>query len=318
MTTARRQQICLGITPFYHCVTRCVRRAYLCGYDRVGKRNLNHHWQWIEDRLVLLAEVFCIDIAGFAVMSNHYHVVLHVDQEKANALSDDEVQDRWLRLYCGTDAVQRYRAGEELSATELNLVATTVALYRDHLSNLSRFMGNLNEYVARRANREDDCKGAVWESRFRSQSILDDEALVNVLCYVDLNPVRARVAKTPEASTHTSVHRRLKKRKTGLMPFSPSRTTSASASNQSAQCPPVTLKRYLEVLDWTGRLIKAGKRGAINESAPSIITRLGHTLTTWLKTQTPQLSWKQKALGSADRIKEYCEAIDQRWIWQGN
>ena len=140
MTTARRQQICLGITPFYHCVTRCVRRAYLCGYDRVSERNLDYRRQWIEDRLVVLAEVFCIDIAGFAVMSNHYHVVLHVDQEKANTLSDDEVLDRWLRLYRGTDAVRRFRTGEELSATELNLVATTVALYRDQLSNLSRFM----------------------------------------------------------------------------------------------------------------------------------------------------------------------------------
>ena len=119
MTTARRQQICLGITPFYHCVTRCVRRAYLCGYDRVGKRNLDHRRQWIEDRLVLFAEVFCIDIAGFTVMSNHYHVVLRVDREKADVLSDDEVLDRWLRLYRGTDAVRRCRAGGELGAPEL-------------------------------------------------------------------------------------------------------------------------------------------------------------------------------------------------------
>ena len=179
-------------------------------------------------------------------------------------------------------------------------------------------MGNLNEYVARRANREDGCKGVFWESRFRSQAILDDEALLNVLCYVDLNPVRAKIAKTPESSIRMSVRRRLKKRKTGLMPFSPARTMSTSTSSQDALCLPVTFKHHLEVLDWTGRLIKAGKRGAINESAPSIITRLGFAPKTWLKTQTPLLSWKQKALGGTDRIKEYREAIGQRWIWQGN
>ena len=183
-------------------------------------------------------------------LNQYYHLVLRVDREKADALSDDEVLDRWLRLYRGTDAVRRFRAGEEHSATELKLVTASVALCLDHLSNLSRFIGNLNEYVARRANREDDCKGAFWESRFRSQAILVDEALLNVLCYVDLNPVRAKVAKTPEASTHTSVHRRLKKRKTGLMPFSSPRTTSTSASDQDARCMPLTFRHYLEVLDW--------------------------------------------------------------------
>ncbi len=314
MTTPRRHQICLSVTPYYHCVTRCVRRAFLCGYDRVNRRRCDHRKQWIEDRLILLAEIFCIDVAGFAVMSNHYHVVLRVDQEKANGLSDDQVLDRWLSLYRGTELVRRYRAGEELSAGERQLVAKTVSEYRDHLSNLSRFMGNLNEHIARRSNKEDDCKGVFWESRFRSQAILDEEALLQTLCYVDLNPVRAKKATTPEASEHTSVQRRLKKRRTGLMPF---QTASSQASDNTAQKTlPLTFRHYLEVLDWTGRLVRAGRRGAISEKAPSIIRRLGYTPTDWLKAQSPQLSWKQKAVGSKERIREYCEGIGQRWIWQ--
>ena len=69
MTKPRREQISLEATPYYHCVCRCVRRAYLCGdaYE--------HRRQWVEDKLLELAEVFCIDIAAYAVMSNHYHVV---------------------------------------------------------------------------------------------------------------------------------------------------------------------------------------------------------------------------------------------------
>lgn len=70
---------------------------FLCGYDRVNRRRCDHRKQWIEDCLILLAEIFCIDVAGFAVMSNHYHVVLRVDQEKANGLLDDEVLDRWFK-----------------------------------------------------------------------------------------------------------------------------------------------------------------------------------------------------------------------------
>ncbi len=134
------------------------------------------------------------DITGFGVISNHYNLVLRGDSGKADALSYDEELDRWLRLYRSTDAVRRYLLGEQFGATALKLVAATLAPYRDHRSNLRRFMGSLNEYVARRANREDDCKGAFWESRFRSQAILDDEALLKVLCYVDLNLVRAKVA----------------------------------------------------------------------------------------------------------------------------
>lgn len=78
MTIARRKQICLDVTSYYHCTTRCVRHSFLCGKDKITRRNYNHRRKWIEDHLLKLAEVFCIDIAGYAIMSNLYHVVLHV------------------------------------------------------------------------------------------------------------------------------------------------------------------------------------------------------------------------------------------------
>ena len=316
MATARRKQICLSVTPFYHCVTRCVRRAYLCGYDKKNKRHLSHRKQWIEDRLIRLTDAFCIDVAGFAVMSNHYHVVLKVDLEKAKTLSDHAVVDRWLTLYRGTPLMRRYRAGEKIDKSELETVRATVTLYRDHLTNISRFMGNLNEYIARRANHEDGVPGVFWESRFKSQALLDDEALLRTLCYVDLNPVRAKIANTPELSKHTSVHRRLKKRKTGLMPFLKAGESVATSDKVCLSSIPVTFKHYLEILDWTGRLVRAGKRGLIGKDMPSIIERLGYTPQTWLLSQSPNVRFKQKALGSRARIREYCDGIKQRWIWQ--
>ena len=107
MTIARRKQLRLDITPYYHCVTRCVRRAFICGRDKVTGRDFSHRRDWIEKHLFVLTEVFCIDIAGYAVMSNHYHVVLHVDQERANQLSDRGVIERWHKLYKGPDIVRR-------------------------------------------------------------------------------------------------------------------------------------------------------------------------------------------------------------------
>lgn len=167
MTIARRKQLRLDITPYYHCITRCVRRAFLCGKDKETGQTFEHRKEWIEKHLLLLSEVFCIDIAGYAVMSNHYHLVLHVDQNKASELSNDEVLKRWLTLYKGPEIIQRYVREEALSEEELKAVGEIIATWREELSNISRFVGHLNQTISRRANREDACRGRFWESRLR-------------------------------------------------------------------------------------------------------------------------------------------------------
>ena len=78
MTKPRSQQICLNATPFYHCVSRTVRRAFLCGKDQLTGRSYDHRRHLIEKDILRLSSIFFIDIAAFAVLSNHYHVVLHV------------------------------------------------------------------------------------------------------------------------------------------------------------------------------------------------------------------------------------------------
>ena len=216
MTIARRKHLRLDITPFYHCITRCVRRAFLCGKDHVTGQTYEHRKDWIEKHLLLLSKVFCIDVAGYAVMSNHYHLVLHVDQQRAQKLTDEQVLKRWLQLYKGPVLIQRYVNEETLTAEETDRVRQTIAIWREELANISRFMGHLNQTISRRANREDGCRGRFWESRFKLQAILDLKALLRTLCYVDLNPIRAGIAKLPETSAYTSVKRRLDRLKTGL------------------------------------------------------------------------------------------------------
>jgi REP element-mobilizing transposase RayT len=99
MTRPRQQQISLEATSYYHCVSRCVRRAFLCGTDQVSGQYYEHRRAWIEDKILALAEIFAIDICAYAVMSNHYHIVFHINRSEANGWSNSEVIRRWHQLY---------------------------------------------------------------------------------------------------------------------------------------------------------------------------------------------------------------------------
>jgi hypothetical protein len=68
----------------------------------------------------------------------------------------------------------------------------------------------LNQPIAKMANKEDNCTGHFWEARFKSQALLTEEALITCMAYVDLNPIRALMANTPETSEHTSIKERIK------------------------------------------------------------------------------------------------------------
>ena len=99
MPKPRKLQISLEATPFYHCVSRCVRRAFLCGKDSVSGRSYEHRRHQIEHDLLRYASIFFIDVAAFAVLSNHYHLVLHVDVEAAKEAKPKDIVRRWHQLF---------------------------------------------------------------------------------------------------------------------------------------------------------------------------------------------------------------------------
>ncbi len=111
MAIARESLIDLSATPYYHVISRCVRRAFLCGEDKYSGKNYNHRRQWVLNKINLLSSIFSIDIAAYAIMSNHYHLVLRVDRERAQQWSQDEVIERWYQLYHGNELVDLYRKG---------------------------------------------------------------------------------------------------------------------------------------------------------------------------------------------------------------
>ena len=209
MTQARSQQISLDDTPYYHCISRCVRRAYLCGDDPVTGRNFDHRKQWLVTKIKQLSAQFSIDVCAYAIMSNHYHLVLHVDREKARSISDDEVISRWTSLFPRNGTLVETLVKNRSSRAAKKLLQQKLDLWRERLQDISWFMRCINETVARQANREDQCSGRFWEGRFKSQALLDEKAVVTCMAYVDLNPIRAGVTNSLDNSDFTSIQERL-------------------------------------------------------------------------------------------------------------
>jgi len=312
MTTARKFLVDPTVTPFYHCISRCVRRALLCGDAH------SHRKQWIEEQLQKLAGIFAIDVCGFAVMDNHLHVLLRLNLQQAQSWSAEDIARRWLVL-CpprGTD-------GKPLTLTKqwiADRVQDTawVAEARRRLSDLGWFMKFLKEPIARRANREEECTGAFWEGRFKSIAILDEASLLATCAYIDLNPVAAGIAAIPEKSPHTSVKARvehcvaqgkLDKLRDGspyvskvhlekdhwLFPIEDKR--DPNGNGLAGMLHGISLTGYLQLVDWTSRLVRSGKARVAVET-PALLSRLGIDAQGWQATL-------EKLLGGAKRVGNY-------------
>jgi hypothetical protein len=94
MGYARKNLVSLQDTPYYHCVARCVRRAWLWGVDEYAGTDYSHRKQWVIERLAQLCRIFSIEVCAYAVMSNHYHVVLFVNRERARQWSQRTICQR--------------------------------------------------------------------------------------------------------------------------------------------------------------------------------------------------------------------------------
>ena len=319
MGYARQSQVCLADTPYYHVIARCVRRAWLWGFDAYAGRDYSHRKDWVLERLQFLASMFAIDVCAYAVMSNHYHLVLHVDRKRALSWTDQEIIERWSRVFAVPSAVKRWQQGIALEA-EADLTAQLVERWRARLFDVSWFMRCLNEHLARRANAEDECTGRFWEGRFKSQALLDEAGLLTAMAYVDLNPIRAGIAATPEESEFTSIYSRIQ-----ALRSSQSSDAEVCASpvkllafrdlaRPHTTAIPMRLCDYLQLVDWSGRIIREGKRGAIDQCEPPILERLNIDPVAWEDAMRVRGNVFGRALGKLDHLRLHAQALGQSRI----
>lgn len=322
----RKSLICLEDTPYYHVVARCVRRAWLWGYDAYAGKDYSHRKAWVLHRLRLLGDIFSIDLCAYAIMSNHYHLVLRVDRQRMEQWSQADIVERWARLFSVPLLIRRWHEGA-VNESERMLAEQLIERWRVRLCDISWYMRCLNEYLARRANAEDACGGRFWEGRFRSQALLDEMGLLTAMAYVDLNPVRAGIAKVPEESEFTSIHARLQKFRPGLSGQARQQVRSRAArlrspplldfsdsGNPNRNSIPMRFLDYVQLLEWSGRQRHPRKRGVIDQSLPSILVRLQIDPDAWLQTMRRSGNRFGRAIGRWRQLQAHAIRLGQTWI----
>ncbi len=322
MPTPRKQQISLSDTPYYHCISRCVRRTFLCGTDNTTNKDYSHRKQWIVERLALLSSTFAIEVCAYAVMSNHCHTVLKINAPLAQSWSDKEVIQHWEQLFSIPVLVERYLNGQCHSDAEKNKARETISQFKERLMDISWFMRCLNEYIARKANAEDQCTGRFWEGRFKSQALLDEQAILSCMVYVDLNPIRAGLCETLEQSDYTSIRQRIEAltETTRQSPPSSSQTTSTIklsafiGSSLKENGISFTLTDYLELADWTGRIVREDKRGYIKPTTPGILQKLQLDEQTWMDTVQGFSKGFYSFIGPEQQLKSLCQKQNRHWV----
>jgi putative transposase len=250
MATPRKHLIHPDVPLFYHLVSRCVQRAFLCGFDGVAGKDYSYRKAWLVDRLHFLAKHFAVEMHGYSIMSNHFHLCVFHDPKAHLRWTDDEVADRWLavsppRTYDGQPVKPEILLEHK---AELLVDSKRLAHVRKELGSVSTFMKFLKQPIARMANVEAGVTGHFFEQRFWSAALLSERAVLTAMLYVDLNPARARIAKCIEEIQHAGISERLAEFDGGESSLEAYLKPLVSGLGQSAQKLPITLHTYLQLL----------------------------------------------------------------------
>jgi hypothetical protein len=307
MTAPRNEMFDPCESGFYHCISRCVRRAFLCGNDPYTGKSFEHRKKWVENKLFELLEIFAMDCFAYSVMSSHLHTLLRNLPELAASWSNEEVARRWCKLF----PRGKSKDAPQLASSEarIRFIASTPALvdmYRERLSDISWFQRCLNEFIACKANAEDKCTGRFWEGRFKSVKLETEGAILSCAAYIDLNPIRAKSAATLEECNFTSIQDR-------ILNATQKSKGSRLASFSTHVAEDITDERYLQIVEETGKIIIAGK-GRISDELQPILLRLGIKPDGWLKSTRAQENLFRRVIGSVDSIRALASRKSKKWF----
>ncbi|TQV71465.1 transposase [Aliikangiella marina] len=310
MAIKRSEQIDSENAGYYHLMSRCVRRAFLCGVDEATGISFEHRRAWIEQRIVQLAEIFAIEVYSYAVMHNHYHLVVYSNPLGPCQWTDLEVADRWLRLFPGKLNNPQLKHQRALRLQAIADDKALLAEYRHRLGSISWLMRCINEPIAKRSNQEDCVKGHFWESRFTSQALLDEAAALTCMAYVDLNPVRAGLTDSLETSDYTSIQSRLN----AISEAQLNKALESLAGKVRERTMVIPLKDYIELVEWTGKTIIHPNKAHLPSRLLPILQQLNINQASWLNQVNHYERNFYRAVGPLDLIRAYAERLKLKWL----
>ncbi len=194
-----------------HCMNQCVRKLFLLGDDKATKKANRRRRRKFERELKKVSGGFAIDLLSYAIMENHFHLILRSRPDVLAQWSDAEVVKQWHKL-CRvvTDGKGKLVNNPDDQQVAKMLANTKkVAKWRARLSDISWYMKLLSERTSRWFNAEDKVPGHFWKGRFKSVLLMDERALMTCSMYVDLNRIQAELAASLESSDYTSIQRRI-------------------------------------------------------------------------------------------------------------
>jgi len=295
MATPRKYLIDPEVPLLYHLASRCVQRAFLCGIDPVTGKDYGHRKQWLIDRLHFLVQHFAVDLYGYCIMSNHFHLCIFHDPKACLRCSDEEVADRWLAV-----SPPRTYGGKELAPEVLEehrkallSDAKRLSHVRKQLGSVSTFMKFLKQDIARRANAEEGVKGHFFEQRFWSGALLSDRAVVSTMLYIDLNPVRAMIAKRIEEIQHAGITERLVHLEADQALLDSYLQPLVAGGGEQERLLPISLRSYLHLLQL---IIDAEKD--LPKGSPEARWRQ----------DVASIHKRQRAYGSEEELLAWCSA----------
>jgi len=251
MATPRSQLVDPEVPLHYHLISRCVRRSYLCGRDARTGKDYNHRKQWLTQRMFKLARCFAVEIDGYAIMDNHFHLVVYYDPQACHHWSNEEVATRWIQAFpprSSSSSPEEQTATATLHHDALLQQPERLQQYRRTLGSLSAFMKHLKQPIAWRANREDGCSGHFFEDRFYSGALLCEDSVLATMAYVDLNPFRAKIAASIEQCQDTSIANRLQVAASDPKRLAQALAPLVSGLTDSDRVLPMSLSDYCEHL----------------------------------------------------------------------
>jgi hypothetical protein len=357
MTTARKDFMQAGTIGTFHIIVRCVRRSFLQGFDEYSGKDYSHRKSWVLDKTKLLLEALAIDVAAYANMDNHFHLIVRNRPDILKDLTPLQIATRWLIIHPTKKMKTEKKSKPTQDDLDQTLLKYDIEELRSRLSDISWFMRELNQYIAVRANLEDKCKGSFFESRFKSQNLADDAAILTCMIYCDLNPIRAQIATSIETSFNTSgfVRYQAGKAKNNLVNAEELKESQSNKklnklqeneikiqekiakkvkwlapiekldlNLKNAERTPIlniTLKKYLALLDFTGREYHRDKPGIISGNIAPILEVMGLSQKQWLENLINYGKWYYRVLGPLIDLRDKLISTKQRWfkgvkIWE--